>query len=335
MAQTIVITGGAGYVGSVVTNRLINEGYNVKVIDSLIFGGNGLLQFYDNINFEFIKEDIRNIEKIIPHLEGASYVINLAAIVGEHLCKKIPNDAYEINQIATKKLIDACKKSKVSNFIFASTCSNYGVIQDGQFATENSPLNPISLYSKTKVESENYVISETDEQMSGTVLRLATVYGLSPRMRFDLLLHELLLDAITKNKISLYGPSYWRPLIHVQDVADAIITVLKSPNEKIKGNIFNVGNSEQNFTKQDLANMIKNEIPTTKIVIEDEKKDLRSYKVSFDKIKEELGYSTKKSVKDGIQEIVSAIRNEVIDYNDIKFSNASFNTKFELVNTEK
>lgn len=332
MPSSILITGGAGYIGSMLANKLLYEGYKVQVLDSLIFGGDSLLHFYGHPNFKFVKEDIRNIENIPNILDNVDVVVHLAAIVGEHLCRKIPDIAYEINQTATKKLLAVCKDKQVKRFIFSSTCSNYGVVGDQTYADENSPLNPISLYSKTKVESENYILDSTNQDLCSTVLRFATVYGLSQRMRFDLLLHELLIDAITKNKISLYGSSSWRPLIHIQDVVDAIFLVLKSPEDKIKKTVFNVGNSRENYTKLELAKLIKQVSPTTKIFVEDDKKDLRSYKVSFDKINRELGYNTKKTVKDGINEIFQAIKQKIIQPEDPRYSNASFTKKMLSVN---
>lgn len=325
MSKTILITGGAGYIGSVLTNQLLCEGYKVHVLDSLIFGEGGLLHFLGNPNFKFLKGDIRDTDKLSSAVSKVDTVIHLAAIVGDPLCSRIPDKAFQINQSATFNLVDQCKRQGVQKFIFSSTCSNYGIIEEGKYADERSIVNPISLYAKTKVESENYILKMSDGSFSSTILRLATVYGLSQRMRFDLLLHELLIDAVTKKKISLYGASYWRPLIHVRDVANAISLILKTPDEKIRGEIFNVGNSAENYTKHQLAELISNSVTSTEIEIQEGKKDPRNYRVSFDKIANTIGYRTQKTVKDGINEIVHAINENILDPRDPRYSNLSFN----------
>jgi len=321
MTYSVLITGGAGYLGSMLANRLISEGYRVKVLDSLIFGGHSLIHLYGNPNFELVRNDIRNIDNLSKILNDVDIVVHLAAIVGEHLCQKIPKEANEINYTATKKLVAVCREKKIKKFIFSSTCSNYGDSGGKNHVDENSPLNPLTLYSKTKIDSENYIIQKTDEKFSGTILRFATLYGLSQRMRFDLLLHELLIDAITKNKITLYGSELWRPLLHIDDAVNAIFTTINAPLDKTNGAIFNVGNSNENYTKQELASMIKKIIPSTEIIINDEKKDLRNYKVSFNKIQNQLGYKTSKSVMEGITQVFQAINQKVIDPKDTRYNN--------------
>ena len=324
MKKTVIITGGAGYIGSVLAQKLIHEKYNVKVIDSLLYGGNSLLPIFEHPNFEFFKKDIRNVNKFQHLFDDTNFVIHLAAIVGEHLCKKIPKESYEINYEATKKIVKICQ-SKGIRFVFASTCSNYGAIGGNAYASEESHLDPLSLYSTTKINSENLILEENKNNLDGTILRFATVYGLSPRMRFDLLIHELLLDAYINDKIKLYGPRHWRPLIHVQDAANAISLLLKSSKMKSKG-VFNVGNTKENYTKMDISNIIKKFISSTKITIEKDVVDSRNYKVNFDKFSKKFGFKTEKTAEKGIKEIFYALNNKIIDYNDPQYSNALLST---------
>jgi len=324
MKKTVIITGGAGYIGSVLAQKLLTENYRVKVIDSLLFGGHSLLPIFEHPNFEFIKKDIRNVNKFQSFFDDATYVVHLAAIVGEHLCKKIPKEASEINYNSTKKIIKICK-SKQIRLVFASTCSNYGAIGGNVYATENSPLDPLSLYSSTKIKSEKLILNENKNGLNGTVLRFATVYGLSPRMRFDLLAHELFLDAFTHKKITLYGPRHWRPFIHVRDATNAISILLKSSKSKSKG-VFNVGNTKENYMKLDITNIIKKFLPSTKVIIEKDVIDSRNYKVNFDKFSKKFNFKTEKDLEKGIKEIFHVIHDNVIDYKNPQYSNAMLST---------
>ena len=191
--QSVLVTGGAGYVGSVLTKQLVKENFNVKVIDSLVYGNDGIAHLIKNNSIEFFNLDIRDTEKIPKIIKNADCVIHLAAIVGEPLCKKIPDTAKQINEIATKNLVNLCKKYNVKRFIFASTCSNYG--SSLEIVDESSPVHPLSLYSECKINSEKFILENNTNEFSTCVLRFATAHGLSPRMRFDLLVQEFLHDA--------------------------------------------------------------------------------------------------------------------------------------------
>ena len=220
--NSILITGGAGYVGSVLVRKLVSLGYDVKVIDSLVFGNDGISSLINEKKIEFFNLDIRETEKISSIIQNIDCVIHLAAIVGEPLCKKIPDAAKQINEFATKNLVNICKNKKVKRFIFASTCSNYGSSQN--VVNELSPVMPLSLYSECKVNSEKFILDQNNDIFETCVLRFATAHGLSPRMRFDLLVQEFMRDAIVDKKISIFGADFWRPLVHVEDMADACIS---------------------------------------------------------------------------------------------------------------
>ena len=243
--SNILVTGGAGYIGSVLTRKLVESKYNVKVLDSLIFGQDGISDLVSNESVKLFVDDIRNEKILTDVLKDVDCVIHLAAIVGEPLCNKIPEIATQINELATKKIVDSCKKSGVQRLIFASTCSNYG--SSLETVNEDTPLESLSLYSETKVKSELNVLNSQDKNFEPCVLRFATAYGLSPRMRFDLLLQEFIRDALIDKKISIFGPNHWRPLVHVDDIASACIIAIEN-SKNISGETYNVGDNEQNLS---------------------------------------------------------------------------------------
>jgi nucleoside-diphosphate-sugar epimerase len=308
----VLVTGGAGYIGSVLTSHLLQVGHRVRVLDALMFGGESLLGVYDHSDFEFVRADVREAEEVAPALEGVDAVIHLAAIVGEPACRMYAELARTTNLDATISLVDQAKREGVSRFVFTSTCSNYGISDISILAGEEMPLNPISLYSETKVEAEKYVVGAADDTFCASVLRLATAYGLSPRMRFDLLVNELVRDAVSRKWVVLYGPESWRPFVHVKDVARAFETVLEAPGDVISGSTFNVGADSENYQKVQLAELIKKHVPYADMEIMERKSDPRSYRVSFRKISEVLGFKTSRTVENGIVEISDAIATGVI-----------------------
>ena len=315
----VLVTGGAGYIGSVLTSTLVKKGYSVRVIYSLIYGNDGISKLLDENVIQFIKGDIRDESLLENSLEGIDCVFHLAAIVGEPLCNKIPEAARQINEFATTKLIKACRKKDVRRLIFSSTCSNYG--SSAEIVNETTPLHHLSLYSDTKIKSESLILSSKKDNFEPCVLRFATAFGYSPRMRFDLLLHELIRDAIVDKKIVIFGPNYWRPFVHTQDIANACIKAIESSTDQVSGEVYNVGGNNENYKKIQLAQLVKEKIPTTSIEIQELKKDPRNYRVSFDKIKDKLQFKVEKTVSDGIQEIVEKINNEDLDPRTSEFSN--------------
>ena len=319
--KSILVTGGAGYIGSVLTHKLVELGYDVRIIDSLIYGKDGISDLISKNSVELIEKDIRD-EKILNEVvRNIDCVIHLAAIVGDPLCKKIPVAAKQINEDATKKLVNISKKQGVKRFIFASTCSNYG--SSLTMVDENSPIQPISLYSKTKVNSENFILNTKNSSFEPCILRFATAHGLSPRMRFDLLLQEFLRDAILDKKIRIYGSNFWRPLSHVDDISNACTTTIKSSKNLVSGEVYNVGNTSENYTKKMLAEIIQEFVSSTEIEITGSKTDLRTYKVSFDKIKNNLKFISKKTIRDSISGILTEIQKGSLDPKASEFSNMS------------
>ena len=270
-SKTVLVSGGAGYVGSALVSRLLRDtNWNVKVFDNLMYGGDSLFQFFNFEKFSFIKGDLRKFE-LSKIVENVDYVVNLAALVGEPICKKYPKEAKEINFEANINLAKTCEKQGIERYVMLSTCSNYGLRQNQEMLEENDELQPISLYSETKVNSEKILLNE----LSGlpvVVLRASTAYGMASRIRFDLLLHQFIFEAWEKKRINLFGANSWRPMVHVDDIARAIVLTL-TKNEKIKSkDVFNVGSNDQNFKKMFAYDEKEIPVPSIKNIVMDFKK---------------------------------------------------------------
>lgn len=229
----VLVTGGAGYIGSVLVRQLLHKGYNVRVIDSLKFGGEALYDVVQHPNFEFMQGDVREIADIEKAIAGVDAIAHLAAIVGDPACKKFSGEAQETNWTASVNLFEAAEKAGVSRFVFASTCSNYGKMPDPEsYVTEDSQLNPVSLYAELKVKFERYILEERrDARMCSTSLRFSTVYGFSPRIRFDLTVNEFTRNGTIHGEQEIWGAQFWRPYCHVEDLARSVVLVLESPVE--------------------------------------------------------------------------------------------------------
>ena len=301
----VVLFGGAGYLGSVLTGQLLDSGYAVQVLDSLRFGDIGVVPYRDRPDFDVIDADICDIPQVSSAVKGAQGAILLASLVGEPACDRDPKQTVDINYLATKSLAEICRYYEVPRFIFASTDSAYG-IQEG-IMYEDSPMNPISLYGRLKVRAEREILALKDESFRPTVLRMATIYGLSPRMRFDLVVNILTLNAFVHGKITVHGGAQWRPLVHVADAAKAYVMCLEAPLADVGGQVFNVGSNDQNYQIGQLGDLIKSVFREVKVETVPESPDLRDYHVCFDKISSVLGYRVQRSVTDGIREIERAL----------------------------
>lgn len=297
---TAVVTGAAGYLGATLTARLLQAGYNVRAVDNVMYdNGYTLLPFFNNKNFRFFKVHIQNSEAIEPIITGANFVINLAALVGEPVCKTCPKDAVVVNQEAVKTLAQFCRAQKV-RFFTASTCSNYG-IQEGT-VDESASLQPISLYATTKVNAEEYLIKNN---FDCTILRFATLYGLAARTRFDLLLHEFIKELWIHEKLNLFGPDAWRPVVHVDDAADAIMLLMQQEDGGTK--VYNVGSNDQNYTKRELAMMVADKSDINTLAVGDS----RSYRVDFSKIAK-LGWKPRWEPERTVEQILDLLYSNVI-----------------------
>src|SRR5271157_5590226 len=301
----ILITGGAGYVGSTLATLLLAAGHQVRVLDYLAHGGESLLGVWCHPGFEFIRGDIRDRITVRTAVSGRDAVVHLAAKVGDPACARQPDLARATNLDASLTLIEESQRAGVSRFIFASTCSNYGKMRDpGQYVDEESELRPVSLYAETKVAVEMALLkSGHNNGWCPTLLRFSTVYGVSPRMRFDLTVNEFTLEMLTKKRLQVFGEKFWRPYIHVCDVARAIHLVLDSPEQLVGGCVFNVGATDQNFQKQQLVEMIRPHAPEALVEFVHREEDPRDYRVSFTRITEQLGFNITRTVANGIEEV--------------------------------
>lgn len=310
----ILITGGAGYLGSVLAQHLLCAGHRVVVIDNLLYGGRSLLFLAGSDGFKFVRGDIRDAATVRAACKGSEAVVHLAALVGDPACAQRPEYAREVNLDASIELIQAARAAGVKRFVFASTCSNYGRMVDGStLASEDYELRPVSLYAETKVAVERALADHPAANMAYTILRFATLYGLSPRMRFDLTVNEFVIEMLTRRKLIVYGKEFWRPYVHVRDAARAIALVLNSARSIVDGQVFNVGNTAENFRKIDLLELIGRRVGPVEIQFVHRVEDPRDYRVSFERIRACLEYQTTRTVVDGVDEIASAIENGLID----------------------
>ena len=311
-SDTILICGGAGYVGSALTSLILREtNLEVKVFDQLLYGGDSLYPFFSySDRFKFIRGDLRTYD-LDGLLNNVDYVVNLAALVGEPICKKFPKEAQNINFDANIKLAKKAEEKGIDRYIFSSTCSNYGLSEADKMLDENAKLDPISLYAETKVNSEKILLEQLPK-LQTTVIRCATAYGLASRVRFDLLLHEFIRDAWTKAKIYVYGAQSWRPIVHVDDIARAILLIIKNSGTLNKKDVYNVGSNDQNFQKISLAELVANRLKTD-IEITSTKEDPRNYRVLFDKFMEELKFDTLHKPVETIDQIAHALESGLID----------------------
>jgi nucleoside-diphosphate-sugar epimerase len=322
--KKVLVTGGAGYIGSVLVRILLDKGYQVRAVDSLKFGGDALFDVSQNPNFEFIKGDIRNDADIDIAIESMDYIAHLAAIVGDPACSKFSDEAKEVNDTASVSLFEKAEKAGIKRFVFASTCSNYGKMTDpDSYVDENSELRPVSLYAELKVKFENYILNERkNTKMCATALRFSTVYGFSPRIRFDLTVNEFTRNVCLTGEQEIWGPQFNRPYCHVDDLARAVVMVMEAPEEKVRAKVFNVGDTKENYSKRMLMEEIQKQLPETKVIYVDKTDDPRDYRVNCDLIKNELGFTITKKVPDGIREIAKLMKSGlIIDAHSQKFRN--------------
>ena len=328
----ILVTGGAGYIGSLLTSELLRNDYKVTVIDSLLFGGESLVPFLHHPNFHFVKADVAEPRTIKGALRGEwakpSAIIHLAAIVGFPACQAVGKQvAWRYNVEAVKRVYEQANELGVERFIFSSTDSNYGLMSDGKPVTEESALNPQSLYAETKVAAEEYLLGQKDRSCAPLLFRFATLYGISPRTRFDLIVNQFVLDAFTKRLLLIYQRGYSRSFVHVRDVARGILLGLDAPLAKISEQVYNLGTEKGNYTKDQIVEHVLKRIPETEVEYKDLTfgGDMRDISVSFAKIKRELGYEATLDIDDGVRELLFALKSGLIrNPLDERYRNAQF-----------
>ena len=318
MKKKIILLGGAGYIGRVLTDFFLKKNFSVVSIDNLIYSQKKPPK---KKNFKFFNLNINN-KRISKLIKKGDTIILLAGLVGDPITKKYPKKSKKINEKYLSLCIDASIKNNVKHIIFVSTCSNYGVTKNNQLVNEHSNLNPISLYAKSKIRIENYLkINSKKFQNKITILRFATAFGLSKRMRFDLTINQFVRSIFLKNELQVYDSSTWRPYCHVNDFAESIYKVMTFKNLK-NFDIFNVGSNKNNFTKKNIVNKIGKYLNINKVKFTNKSQDLRNYKVDFSKINKTIGFKPKYNVDFGIKEIIIKMKKK--KFKNLKNSNDYF-----------
>ena len=307
--KAVALIGGAGYVGSVLTQYFLKKGFKVKVLDNFIYGNQfSASSFLGDPDYSFTYGELSDHLALRKVTEGVDNVVILGGLVGDPITKKYPEKSNKINDIGIKKCIDFFDDKSLNKLVFISTCSNYGLIGEKELADEDFELNPLSLYAKAKVGGELHLMEKRGKvSYDGVVLRFATAFGLSPRMRFDLSISEFVRDLFFGEELLVFDEHTWRPYCHVRDFARLIDLVIHASSEKVAFEVFNAGGDLNNFTKKMIVDQIKQKLPESKIKFGVNGSDPRNYKVSFSKVKSRLGFEPEYSVEYGIQELIDAL----------------------------
>ena len=316
----VLVIGGAGFIGSVLCRQLLRQGYSVRVLDTLLYGRESLADLLPNPNFELIEGDSRDVGTVFRAMLDMNAVVHLGELVGDPACALDEKLTREINLAATRMIAEAAQGCGAQRFIYSSSCSVYGA--SPEVSDERSELNPLSLYAWAKIACERVLLGLNGPDFHPVILRFATVYGLSPRPRFDLVVNLLTAKAARDGEITIFGGDQWRPFVHVADVAQAIIRGLEAPLANVKGGIFNVGSDEQNYTITQVGELVQRVIPQARLVTQPGDTDRRDYRVSFAKIQRELDFTPQYGVEDGVREIAVALRaGQIGNYQDKRHSN--------------
>jgi nucleoside-diphosphate-sugar epimerase len=330
--QHVLITGGAGFLGSLLCGHLLRLGYTVTVVDDLIYGGESLLAYLSHPRFHFVKANVcdpRTIRTAIdPKRPVPEAILHLAGIIGFPACQAVGRHvAWRYNVEAAERVFDQAVELGVERFIFASTYSNYATSRKDDPATEESSLNPQSLYAETMVGAEKFLIAQSDSPCAPLVFRMAHLYGLSPRPRFDLIVNQFIWEAYSKRDLLIYQRGYSRSFMHVRDAVRGFILGLQSEEKNVRGQIFNFGSANGNLSKDKIVEAILKRLPETTLRYKDLTfgGDMRDFHVSYKKIREILGFETQFTIEDGVREVLNALRIGIIDNpKDQRYRNAKF-----------
>jgi nucleoside-diphosphate-sugar epimerase len=336
--EHVLITGGAGYIGSLLASELLTAGFRVTVIDSLLFGGESILPWLHHPHFHFVKADVAEPRAVRDALRGdyasgtgwpkPQAIVHLAGIVGFPACQAVGRQvAWRYNVQATELVFQQACDLEVDRLVFSSSYSNYGLTSDGEPVTEESPLNPQSLYAETKIAAEEYLVDHSTASTAPVLLRFSTLYGISPRTRFDLIVNQFVLDAYTKKHLLIYQRGYSRSFVHVRDAVRGILLVLNAPVEQVRGQVYNLGAENGNYTKDQIVSLVLKRMPETTVDYKDLTfgGDMRDIRVSFAKIKRELGFGTTLGVDDGIRDLLFVLKSGLIrNPLDERYRNAQF-----------
>ncbi len=335
-SEHVLITGGAGYIGSLLCGLLLQRGTRVTVIDDLLFDGGPILPYLSHPAFHFVKGDVLDpdiLEAVLPPFSDAvspspvSAVVHLAAIVGFPACQAVGREvAWRYNVEATERVFSAAERAGAERFLMASTYSNYGLAKDERPVTEDSPLHPQSLYAETKIASEQLLLDRSKTSDCAPIIyRFSTLFGISPRTRFDLIVNQFVLEALTRRKLIIYQRGYTRAFVHVRDVCDALCLALDAPLADVRDQVFNVGSDEGNYSKDEIVELVRKHVADTRVEYKDLSfgGDMRDICVSFDKIRSHLDYRPRISVEQGVIEVRDALETGLIGSpNDRRYRDA-------------
>jgi nucleoside-diphosphate-sugar epimerase len=318
--RRVCVIGGAGYVGSVLVERLLDEGYAVTVLDALLYGDDGVRHVIDRPGFKLVRGDLRNIEAVVAACRSADAVVHLGALVGDPACELDERLTLQINHDATFTAAAVARGLGIQRFVFASTCGVYGASDD--LLDEDSAVAPISLYAQSKLRSEELLLSMAGDGFCPTVLRFGTFYGRSPRERFDLVVNLLTARAVVEGEIAIHGGQQYRPFLHVADGAEAVLRCLRAPTEVVARQVFNVGSDDQNHRMRDVGERIAELVPAIRVRVQEPATAEANYRVSFARIRSALGFIPRYSLSDGIAELRDAVHSgKVGDYTEARYSN--------------
>ncbi|MFA6570376.1 MAG: NAD(P)-dependent oxidoreductase [Bacteroidota bacterium] len=311
----VLVIGGAGYIGTHVVEQLLIRNYRVRIFDQFVFGLHDISDLLNNPNLDIVRGDISRLNELIKAFKDIQTVVHLAGLVGDPACAIDKEFTIHTNIASTSIIKDVSKTFSISRFIFASSCSVYGSSE--KKVNETSKLNPVSLYAKTKIDSENQLLNDHDRNFHPVILRFATAFGHSRRPRFDLITNYFSAQAYNEGIVTVTGSKQWRPFIHARDLALAIVKTIEAPENIVNRQIINVGDERLNATIGDLAQKVITVIPITKngtktkIITKIDTGDKRNYFVSFEKIKRVLGFKSTISIEDGIREIYNNFKNGI------------------------
>jgi nucleoside-diphosphate-sugar epimerase len=321
--QSVLLIGGAGYIGSALLPKLLDRGYHVRLLDCFLYGEEPIQPVMQHPNLEVHRGDFRNVDTVVAAMRDMKSVIHLGGLVGDPVCALDEELTIQINLIATRMIAQVAKGNRMSRFVFASSCSVYGA--SDQILNERSSLRPVSLYARSKIASENVLLGLCGDGFEPVILRFGTIYGLSGRTRFDLVVNLLAAKALVEKVITVYGKDQWRPFLHVHDAARSVLASLDARSASVSPVIFNVGCDEQNLTLGKVGELIREMVPGAELRCTEENGDRRNYRVEFRRIRESLGFEPVWKIEAGIQQVLDAIKSgKVVDYHDPKYSNVKF-----------
>lgn len=319
----ILVIGAAGYIGSALLPKLLDAGYRVRLLDLLLYSTDPIRNVLHHPRLDIVQADFRQVDKVVEAMRDVHAVIHLGAIVGDPACALDAALTVEINLMATRMIAEVAKGCGIERLIFASTCSVYGASND--VLDEHSALNPVSLYARSKIASEHVLQRLAGPGFAPVILRFGTIYGLSGRTRFDLVINLLTAKAVEDGEITVFGGNQWRPFLHVDDAVLGVLRALETPLAHVRNQVFNVGSNAQNYTIVQIGEMIRHLVPNARLIQRGSDADRRNYRVSFNKIHRVLHFVPQWQVEQGIQQVLDAFHSGAIaDYHAVEYSNVEF-----------